>query len=311
MLEKGALHEYIWNTKGYNRSTMQSYHILVTNDDGIDSPGLKAAAEAVLPLGNITIVAPSHQQTGTGRGLIGDRELSLKPFEYHLNGKQIRAYHCECSPALIVRHSLRTIFKDNMPDLLVSGINYGENLGTDITSSGTIGAALEASSSGIPGIAISKQTEPDSHNRYTHQDWSTSSFFLNRFAKSILAATLQADVDVLKIDVPMDATLSTPFKITRLAKTGYYARDIERPGVKTRLGDGKSIVETLKRFSKNHRKIILYANPGKESLARFQTDSNRIGLNKGCKCLISKITAVSSWQWSSFNLYPVPEPSPF
>ena len=221
---------------------MQSYHILVTNDDGIDSPGLCAAVKAALPLGHVTIVAPSHQQTGTGRGLFGERALSLKPLEYHLNGKQIRAYHCECSPALIVRHSLRTIFKDHRPDLLISGINYGENLGTDITSSGTIGAALEASSSGVPGIAISKQTDTESHHRYTDQDWSTAAFFLNRFAKSVLATKLQADVDVLKIDVPMDATPLTAFKITRLAKVGYYARDIEIPSVNSRLGDGNVVI---------------------------------------------------------------------
>jgi 5'/3'-nucleotidase len=221
---------------------MQNYHILITNDDGIDSPGLRAAAEAVLPLGKITIVAPSHQQTGAGRGLIGERDLSLKPLEYPINGQPIQAYHCECSPALIVRHSLRTIFKADRPDLLISGINYGENLGTDITSSGTIGAALEAASTGIPGIAISKQTDTESHQQYTDQDWSASSFFLNRFAKSLLAITLQADVDVLKIDIPMGAIPSTPFKITRLAKTGYYARDIEAPSVNSKLGDGKIVI---------------------------------------------------------------------
>lgn len=162
---------------------MQNYNILITNDDGIESPGLRAAVKAVLHIGNVTIVAPSHQQTGTGRGMIGEKQSSLKPIEYHLNGTDIRAYHCECSPALIVRHSLRTIFKESQPDLLISGINYGENLGIDITSSGTIGAALEASSRGIPGIAISKQTDIESHHQYTDQDWSAASFFLNRFTK--------------------------------------------------------------------------------------------------------------------------------
>jgi len=221
---------------------MQNYNILITNDDGIDSPGLRAAVKAVLTIGNVTVIAPSCQQTGTGRGLIGEKQASLKPIEYHLNGKEIRAYHCECSPALIVRHSLRTIFKENRPDLLISGINYGENLGIDITSSGTIGAALEASSSGIPGIAISKQTDIESHHRYTDQDWSASSFFLNRFAKSLLAKKLQTDVDVLKIDVPGDATPLTDFKITRLSRVGYYSKSIDNPNVNSRIGDGKTII---------------------------------------------------------------------
>ena len=222
---------------------MKNHNILITNDDGIDSPGLRAAVAAVLHLGNITVVAPSHQQTGTGRGFIGEKDAGLKSIAYRLNGKEVRAYHCACSPALVVRHCLRTIFKDNKPDLLISGINYGENLGSDITSSGTVGAALEASCSGIPGIAISKQTDIDSHHQYTDQDWSAASFFLNRFAKTVLATTLQSDVDVLKIDVPSDATPLTEFKITRLAKVGYYGKAIDNPGVDTRLGDGETIIE--------------------------------------------------------------------
>ena len=222
---------------------MLNYEILITNDDGIDSPGLRAAAEAVFHLGKVTIVAPSHQQTGSGRGLTGDKQAFLKPIEYQINGRNIPAYHCECSPALIVRHSLRTIFKDNIPDLLVSGINYGENLGINITSSGTIGAALEGASFGIPGIAISKQTDIESHHKYTDQDWAASSFFLNRFATSLLSANFKNDVDVLKIDVPSDATHLTEFKITRLAKVAYYSKAIENPTIKSRIGDGKTIIK--------------------------------------------------------------------
>ncbi len=221
---------------------MPNYNILITNDDGIDSPGLRAAVEAVVNIGNVTIVAPSSQQTAAGRGWTGDRQSSLKSAEYQVAGREIRAYHCDCSPALIVRHSLRTIFKENMPDLLVSGINYGENLGINVTISGTIGAALEASSSGIPGIAISRQTDIDSHRRYTDQDWSAASFFLNRFAKFLLATKLQADVDVLKIDVPDTATPLTEFKITRLAKVGYYSKSIENPTADSKISDGRTVI---------------------------------------------------------------------
>ena len=220
---------------------LTKYNILVTNDDGIDSPGLRAAVQAVLDLGNVTIVAPSQQQTGTGRGMTGDKEASLKSIDYHLDGKDVRAYHCACSPALIVRHSLRTIFKDTLPDLLISGINYGENLGINITSSGTVGAALEAASSGIPGIAISKQTDIESHHTYTEQDWSATSFFLNKFAKLLLSAKTktQADVDVLKIDVPGDATLKTKYKTTRLARSAYYEKVVEDPSDISKIGDGR------------------------------------------------------------------------
>jgi len=221
---------------------MQDYNILVTNDDGIESPGLKAAVESVANIGNVTVVAPSHQQTGSGRGLIGDMKSSLQPIDYQVNGSSIRAYHCEVSPALIVNHSLRTIFKENKPDLLISGINYGENLGINITHSGTIGAALEASSFGIPGIAISKQTAIESHHIFTDQDWTASIYFLNQFARIVLKEKLQPDVNVLKIDVPSSATPSTKWKITRLAKTGYYARHIEDANENNAIWDGKTIL---------------------------------------------------------------------
>jgi len=222
---------------------MQNYNILITNDDGIDSPGLRAAVKAVTNVGNVTIVAPSNQQTAAGRGLTGDKQSRLKSIEYHVNGKKIPAYHCECSPALIVRHSLRTIFKENMPDLLVSGINYGENLGINITSSGTVGAALESSSFGIPSIAISRQTDPESHYGYTDQDWSAAVFFLNHFAKFLLVAKLHTDVDVLKVDVPDGATPQTEFKITKLAKACYYSRSIENASINSKIGDGKTIID--------------------------------------------------------------------
>ena len=234
--------KHVINFNGGSKNKMRNNNILITNDDGIDSPGLQAAVKAVLNLGNVTIVAPSNQQTATGRGLTGDMQSCLKAIEYRIDGRKIRAYHCECSPALIVRHSLRTIFKGNMPDLLVSGINYGENLGINITSSGTVGAALEASCSGIPAIAISKQTDIDSHRRYTCQDWSAASFFLNQFSKSLLTKKLLTDVDVLKIDVPGDATPSTEFRITRLAKAGYYSKSIENPTINSRIDEGKTVI---------------------------------------------------------------------
>lgn len=217
--------------------------ILITNDDGIDSPGLKAAAEAVSSLGTIIVIAPSSQQTGMGRGLVGEKDLCLLTIEYHLNGKNIEAYHCNCSPALIVRHSLRTILKTMKPDLLISGINYGENLGINITSSGTVGAALEGASFGIPSIAISKQTDISSHHRYTEQDWGTSVHFLEKFSKSMMGASLPSDVDILKIDIPDGASTLTKWEFTTLARSGYYSKKIINPSLKSKLGDGKTVIE--------------------------------------------------------------------
>lgn len=217
---------------------MEKPRIIVSNDDGINSPGLKAAVEAVLELGEVIVVAPTHQQTGAGRALTGDKESSLQPVDFSVKGVQVKAYHCDCSPALVVKHSLRTLFRDKYPDLLVSGINYGENMGIGITSSGTVGAALEGGSLGIPSIAISKETEIEAHYNYTEQDWQTTIYFLHYFSKLLLQGKMMKDVDVLKIDVPQNATIETEWKLTKVAPCGYYSRVIDKPNEHTPLSAG-------------------------------------------------------------------------
>ncbi len=223
------------------------YKILVTNDDGIDSPGLRAAVEAVLPLGEVIIAAPTFQQTGAGRGFFGEKHLAFETRDYTVNGTDIEAYHCNCSPAFIIRHGLSTIISTK-PDLLVSGINYGENMGTNITSSGTVGAALEGASFGVPGIAISLQTDITSHHTYTDQNWSVSSHFLRIFAQALLRSKMPDDVDLLKIDVPDTARTTTPWKITTLARSHYFFRNFKNGSINSRLGEGEVTIQ----FDKEH-----------------------------------------------------------
>jgi len=217
-------------------------HILITNDDGIHSPGLKAAAEAAAELGRVTIIAPSRQQTGAGRGLIGDLSSSFQPVDFQVSGKAVPAYHCDGSPALVVRHGLRTILAGDRPDLVVSGINYGENLGVNVTASGTVGAALEAACVGIPALAVSKQTDIASHHRYSDQDWLAAEHFLKSFSVIMLARKMLPDVDVLKIDVPDGASSSTGWRLTRLAPSAYYTRVIDEPQVTSRLDAGRTVI---------------------------------------------------------------------
>jgi 5'-nucleotidase len=214
--------------------------IAITNDDGIDSPGLLAAAEAAQALGRVVIIAPTYQQTGMGRSLTGDSRAQLLPRDIQLNGSSLEAYHCACSPALVVRFAMQTLFSTEKPDLLISGINYGENLGNSVTCSGTVGAALEACNYGIKSIAISKQTEVESHNSYTSQDWGASSYFLSMFGSLMLETDLPPDVEALKIDVPDDATTDTQWKITRLARTFYYSKVIAEPTAQSRVCDAKT-----------------------------------------------------------------------
>lgn len=225
---------------------MHNYTILVTNDDGIQSSGLRAVVRTAMKFANVIVAAPSHQQTATGRGLTGDQKARFELIDYQVDDVEITAYQCDCSPALVVRHCMSTICADCKPDLLISGINYGENLGTNVTSSGTVGAALEAASFGIPAIAISKQTDIESHHKYTKQDWSVTEHFLEYFSKVLLESKMPHDVDVLKIDVPQNATTSTPWKITNLSSLIYYSKVIEKPSVQSRICDANTVINVDK-----------------------------------------------------------------
>jgi len=213
--------------------------IFATNDDGIGSPGLRALVEAVLPLGRVIVVAPSSQKTSVGRSLIGAKSERLRQTDYQVNGTVLEAYHCECSPARAVLHAFDVLFGERKPDLLVSGINYGENLGTNVTISGTIGAALQAASFGVPGLAVSLQTKLGDHFEYSELNWSAVRHFARQFASLRLERELPADVDILNVNVPAAASSKTPFKWTRLSRQPYFTDRIESPTLLSRLGDAR------------------------------------------------------------------------
>ncbi len=218
---------------------MKKYRILVTNDDGIFSPGLRAAVEAVMDLGEVVVAAPRGQQTGMGRSLQFSPDAALEPTPFEVAGVRVRAYHCECSPAMAVRHGMRILFADKKPDLVVSGINYGENLGVNIGVSGTVGAALEGASHGSPALAVSKQTDIDSHRDYSEQDWNVSAFFLNYFSRILLSGKTPFDVDALKIDVPESANEHTPWRLTRQARVAYYDAVVQNPSLTSKISDAR------------------------------------------------------------------------
>jgi len=222
---------------------MNRPRIFLSNDDGIGSPGLLAAVEAVADLGEIIVVAPSVQQTGMGRALKGDEQGCLTPYDLGLPGYDIRAFHADCTPAMAVHHGIIALCSDRKPDLLISGINYGENIGTGVTASGTVGAAMEGASLGVPSIAMSKQTAPGDYHDYTEQDWRASIHFTRHFAQLMLTATLPLDVDLLKIDVPESATSETPWRLTRLSKERYWRTSLKDPGPHSKIADAEVTIE--------------------------------------------------------------------
>jgi 5'-nucleotidase len=109
------------------------------------------------------------------------------------------------------------------PSLVISGINFGTNLGTEITISGTVGAALEGGAFGIPSMAVSLEMDPAYHLEGDDSvDYAASMAFTHQFAWHLLTSTLPHDVDALNVNIPSDATPHTPWRLTRLSRRRYY-----------------------------------------------------------------------------------------
>lgn len=125
--------------------------ILVTNDDGIFSEGLIALVKALEPIGETTVVAPASEQSASAHSLTLTRPLRIRQHDE-------RQYSIDGTPTDCVTIALTKLLADRLPQIVVSGINYGGNLGDDVTYSGTVAGALEASVFGLPGIAFSLVT---------------------------------------------------------------------------------------------------------------------------------------------------------
>jgi 5'-nucleotidase len=195
------------------------HRILVSNDDGVYASGLQAAAKAVQGLGQVIVAAPSGQKSGVGRSV-----SVFEPLRYaQVNFNGFQAYAVTGTPVDSVIIGIFAIMKGELPDLVVSGINVGENISTDtVTTSGTIGAALEAASYGIPSIAASIQVVDqgdkfDMHHGAKH-NFEVATNVLRRVAGKVLERGLPPGVDVLNLNVPADATEDTEIVVTRLAR---------------------------------------------------------------------------------------------
>ena len=214
----------------------QSPLILVTNDDGIRSPGLLAAAEAVVGLGDLLLVAPSTQQTSMSRAFTHDARAGvIERVDMTVGGCAVPAYAVSGSPALVVTHAVLELAERPIA-LCVSGVNYGENIGGSIAISGTVGAAMEASNHGIPGIAVSVTVQVSQWRTFGAVDWTGATHFTRLLAAQVLADGLPDGVSVLNLNVPQSATADTELRKTAQSRQPYYirrrpdpARQLEQP----------------------------------------------------------------------------------
>ncbi len=169
-------------------------HIMVTNDDGVQAPGLMALAQEMRTLGKVTVFAPDHNWSASGHVKTMDRPLRVRE-EILADGSP--ALSTDGAPSDSVALALLGVIKERI-DLVVSGINPRENIGHDVTYSGTVTAAMEAVIGGVPGMAVSLHAPADFHGTL---DYSTAARVGRRVAARLLAEGLPKGV-FLNVNVP-------------------------------------------------------------------------------------------------------------
>jgi 5'-nucleotidase len=127
--------------------------ILVSNDDGITSKGIRNLVEVMQQIGEVVVVAPDSPQSGMGHAITIGNTLRLE--ETKIFGDQVKAYECSGTPADCVKLAKNHVLKDRTPDLVVSGINHGSNTSISVLYSGTMSAAIEGAVEGFPSIGFS------------------------------------------------------------------------------------------------------------------------------------------------------------
>ncbi len=161
--------------------------ILVTNDDGIDAPGIRALAKSMEALGEVWVVAPEKTQNAVGRAMTLHKPLRLRQM-------QVRWFAVNGTPADCVTLAVCKLLETTVPALVVSGINKGWNLGDDVTNSGTVAGALEGMLHGIPSMAISLDDCP-------RASYAVAAYYAVQLAERILKSGLPEGT-ILNVNVP-------------------------------------------------------------------------------------------------------------
>lgn len=191
-----------------------NHKLLLSNDDGINSSGLHSLANGLKSLGKIYIVAPDREQSASSHALSIHRPLRIDRITENI-------YSVDGTPTDCINLAINGILKDITPDIVVSGINKGENLGDDITYSGTVSAAIEGTLLGIPSLAVSLQ----GRNEY---DFTAASHFANLITKYILTNSIPK-YTLINMNIPsLPLGRIKGIKITRQGKRLYNDPIVEK-----------------------------------------------------------------------------------
>ena len=177
-------------------------HILICNDDGFDARGIQVLERALLPLGEVTVVAPDAEQSASSHSLTVRRPIDVKQVDE-------RHYRVVGTPTDAIVLALQVLLK-RKPDLIVSGINHGPNMGEDVQYSGTVAAASEGTILGVPSIAVSALQRTVANEEVNGK-------FARMVVERALAEGLPKDV-LLNVNIPNPDV--APIKGVRITKLG-------------------------------------------------------------------------------------------
>ena len=179
--------------------------ILITNDDGYQAKGIKVLVDIMKQFGEVTVIAPKKHQSGMSMAVsLGFRQIAHKELGdgWH---------YVDATPASCVKFGLNTMFLDNFPDVVVSGINHGSNAAINVVYSGTMGATFEGCAFGIPSIGFSLTDHNPQANMLPCKP------FVQKITKAVLENGLPADI-CLNVNIPNSEIPPTKMRVVRACK---------------------------------------------------------------------------------------------
>ncbi|MDX1545719.1 MAG: 5'/3'-nucleotidase SurE [Rhodothermales bacterium] len=194
--------------------------ILVSNDDGIDAPGIVALASVMSELGEVHVVAPATEQSAVGHAITVRDPVRAHPWQFEVPGGHVRAHAVTGTPADCVKLAVNHLLP-RRPDLVVSGINHGPNTAVNVIYSGTVSAATEATILGIDAVAFSLCA-------WQERDFEAAARIARRIAATVLANGIPPGV-LLNVNIPHRAFEAIKgIEVTRQARSRWEESFVER-----------------------------------------------------------------------------------
>ncbi len=190
----------------------ETVKILLSNDDGITAKGLEALRLAMEELGEVVVVAPDRPRSASGHAITVHKPLRVEEVKYP--NRSTRGYSVNGTPSDCVKLALQGLLIDEQPDIVVSGINFGANLGTDVLYSGTVSAALEGVINGVPAVAVSLAG-------YEKEEYTIAAKVAAKVVQAVAEKGIEPET-LLNVNVPpVPEAEIKGFAITKLGKRIY------------------------------------------------------------------------------------------